>query len=1855
MGVCHNKNTSEYKVLVNEYKNSLIVDTIINDWQAINNNNLIPSVNEAKNMINDQKMLNSVKNDKLGNLLLKNLQSKDLLRKIGSDYFIVSDSKTLENAQYKAKLVRTYLKWNGFDTNSILFKPTKVSSMFKAVINQNTIHTKVISNDSEMMLNTLPILDHLIKMFPSTNYKIVSESEAKVFYDQISNNRKKNVKWENIKSFFYNGTAILIKGRVNQETAIEEILHPFVDSLLIDNPTLFNNLYKEAGKNFPKLKELIDIEYSVNEFTDKERKLELVTQSLSQHFNAETNFGSQIGFLRAIKDFIIWFSDIVKSLYSQITGKKLLIENLNSSISLSDVARMLNTKDLVFELNPSVNNQDVRYALNKETKDTLNKLKEQSATNVQTEIIDQLFHQATASTFKFESLNTTRVIKKEDGFENVDTGDKLISTTEAITGLSKNPFRVQDKPFGENTETFFNKLVLGVPFNNTGMSPVYKKVYNHMLIRLEGMRVDRSVFLPNVVVSDEISGIASVIHLLKVDPFGNLQIINFEHGNTSFKSKGYNISKFSIGTSSILNKDNIDSITARFENNLSLGLVKRMLDNLGFSTEQGAITIHIRNNEVEGTTLHSLSENQLYVQNTIPLDIDNNNSLIINTIMDQMRNPEETTEWEEIEVEENINLSEDNPLYDVLLKGLQDFSKGLLSTEKAVTNARNVVAMDISRQEMVKQMQMTRSMIQNLAFNPDDIVNVYMDIVLDSIKKIEEFQEYIGDPYNFGKSEYISKVLSWQKFVEKYRGLTNLKDGGNGLTANQLTMISKLQNKLNEIVGITKSDKTTVVKGQIDLAIDNYVRTVIKEKSNYDWTEEQLNEIMTVGRDIGYIEYQTGDLDTSRDTILALMAKIFKRDRQRVIERIASRAPRIKRAALKLAQLTGRDKIDYSFFLETIDGKPTGRYVKEIGSQFYETLKKAKEGLTDIEGAWKSYIDISDLDEATPEQIKYNQDLWAAKETYKNFKNPETIGNNGPKDGNYFKYTDEYKKARARFEIFIPNGNGGGFWSPKQGNNNKAWLEYIGKYHNTYNAEDKIYRSILDFDNVPTGQIELIEHMTVVKKEYVEIKSIATDPKTGEDIDMRSEKWKKLQNPKTELEKAQTEYYNMYIDVYENDLLKKLPENIKMIGKVPVIQGLSVDSLKDKPNVVGTLYSRMKTKVTNFFSSSTIVKKAFYDEHGNIITDSLPIFYTGSLVSIEQIEAANAELEKYEQEYREAKTDAEVKKIKQKIKEIRSKIKDLDSRPSNVNLNLDMTESLLKFSAMADNYEVMSQSEDTLVAMIRVLGNRTYTDYKGNVKVIDDKDREIGVAGQSINQMQSNIHRRAMKWMKMVYYNNDNDTKTFFDKLAKGLLSTTSLAYVGFNIFGNINNYIFGRVSNAIETAGGRFFDPKAMMRAVNRINTVGIPGNLRGMASMTESHKRFKDNGSRDKYNAFVIYLNMLDSKQDMRESQYESDKKSLRENFKNMFIEKDSGSIISFLGTAFDKFHEVAFVIQDAGEYNVQTKIGHAIVESTILKNSKTGETLSLYDAYVWDNVSSTLKIKDGFDKVIFYNQTKERDWNDDARRELRNYIREVNKQIHGNYAHEDRMVMQSVALGQLAAQFHKWVAPSIKARFKPEYFDENLGWMEGRYLSFWNFLAYSFKNIKDIGSISSNYKAFNGTNGQQRLQNVYRTLGEIGIIMSTFALKIILSNMFSDDDDDEKEYSYSRAMNDDSDSPTTKKLRNALLYQIDRTHKDLVTFMPIPGTGGLTQLYQMFKSPIASTRTLGELGQALELTVGTGLAYAFLDDEKFMESKYVYQRGNRKDKLKLGKEWGDALPIFYTINRWKSYENNRDFFIK
>ena len=85
-------------------------------------------------------------------------------------------------------------------------------------------------------------------------------------------------------------------------------------------------------------------------------------------------------------------------------------------------------------------------------------------------------------------------------------------------------------------------------------------------------------------------------------------------------------------------------------------------------------------------------------------------------------------------------------------------------------------------------------------------------------------------------------------------------------------------------------------------------------------------------------------------------------------------------------------------------------------------------------------------------------------------------------------------------------------------------------------------------------------------------------------------------------------------------------------------------------------------------------------------------------------------------------------------------------------------------------------------------------------------------------------------------------------------------------------------------------------------------------------------------------------------------------------------------------------------------------------------------------------------------------------------------------------------------------------------------------------------------------------------------------------------------------------------------------------------------------------MVKSPIASTRTMGELTQALYSTIETPYQYFTSSNNEFWSnSSVVYQRGSRSGSLKWAKEWQDAIPILYSIKKWESYNDMKNFFIK
>jgi hypothetical protein len=798
----------------------------------------------------------------------------------------------------------------------------------------------------------------------------------------------------------------------------------------------------------------------------------------------------------------------------------------------------------------------------------------------------------------------------------------------------------------------------------------------------------------------------------------------------------------------------------------------------------------------------------------------------------------------------------------------------------------------------------------------------------------------------------------------------------------------------------------------------------------------------------------------------------------------------------------------------------------------------------------------------------------------------------------------------------------------------------MAKYFTTGVDQEGRTIAVRDQDGNFTGLVKHDVIFPMIRPEYRKVKLTTRSGK-----DMSNPKFKAImENTDTELGMAQKDFYLMFKRNFEEDLLKKLPKSTrdKMLGKVPMIRGKITQDLRMKPDVVTKLFSKTTRGIKNLFRTTAQQRTIFVDESGQLV-NSMPIFYTGSPRNDEQLAAIDAEIEALKQDRSDGKI--KIDPYEEKLAELQGARVAMENKPSLGELNMDMGNGLLKFAAMSEHYETMGTVEDTMKAMLHQLERRQYKTADSKIK--KGVKTKLGFEERAtIEGGESNVLRRAKKWMNMVYYDNDQLTKGFFEKVSDGLIQLSSLSYVAFNPFGNFNNYVLGRVNDNIEAIGGRFYSGKSYARASLEFNKRAVPDMIHRLSSSAQKIAKKGDydpEQATSKYEAFVDLYRMMDSQAEIRESGSEIDR-----------IQK----------SWFKRRLEWGYVLQDAAEWNVQTKVGIAMIVDTYIRNDETGEILSLYDAHDFDSKTKELKLKDGFKTIVKVDEKnldengnpqiirEMAEYTDQFRYQLRNQIREVNKQIHGNYAYEDRMVMQAHTVGKLAAQFHKWVAPAIRARYDKEYYDENMGWMEGRYRSWWKFMSYSRKQLAQ-GNMKFNQYAtgFLEDNGYlqdgdfqdnqralNKLQGFYRTTGEIGIVLLTMVIKSLMGSLLAGDDDDDE---------------ITARFKNIAMYQADRTYKELILFAPLIG---MQQQYQMLKSPIASTRTMGELGEAMMSTIITPY-YAITQSGKdfYANKDVVYQRGSRAGTLKLTKEWQDAVPILYTVKKWNNYLDMKDFFIK
>jgi hypothetical protein len=149
----------------------------------------------------------------------------------------------------------------------------------------------------------------------------------------------------NIESAVVDGKIYIFKTASN-EVAAEELLHPFVTALKNQNPTLFNNLLKQARAEYPEIGQHV-----LRNYPPEIAQEEFVTQVLAEVFTKGFEEGKSKSFKDVMQDAFNWIKDMINQLLGYYIDNAKLPDNL----TFNDIVEILNTTDTHFDTQFSTN------------------------------------------------------------------------------------------------------------------------------------------------------------------------------------------------------------------------------------------------------------------------------------------------------------------------------------------------------------------------------------------------------------------------------------------------------------------------------------------------------------------------------------------------------------------------------------------------------------------------------------------------------------------------------------------------------------------------------------------------------------------------------------------------------------------------------------------------------------------------------------------------------------------------------------------------------------------------------------------------------------------------------------------------------------------------------------------------------------------------------------------------------------------------------------------------------------------------------------------------------------------------------------------------------------------------------------------------------------------------------------------------------------------------------------------------------------------------------------------------------------------------------------------------------------
>lgn len=743
---------------------------------------------------------------------------------------------------------------------------------------------------------------------------------------------------------------------------------------------------------------------------------------------------------------------------------------------------------------------------------------------------------------------------------------------------------------------------------------------------------------------------------------------------------------------------------------------------------------------------------------------------------------------------------------------------------------------------------------------------VFLDNAKNDLQLINDYLE--KEDLNEKDNTFIQNVLQFRDYIQA-SGLLVIPDLAYGK--------SGIKDTMDDILRLRQNIQTIIPE-----KVNNHVKELLKTYNGNTAVlqdVEELGELFKTTDDIGSGDTWLENIESNKDVILNLVGRIYKDNQQKILDNYDN-FESVANAAYKKLKDAGVKSFD--FMLDTSAG-----YIKRIGDRYNAALKTLLDKTKDDKGNKLEYFDVRDLENAPQYKLEHNKKLQKIKEEFKNFKSAENVNyaTGQPVDGENHKYTDAFKAVRNQFEE-LEKVDGIYKWVKKDGISEQDYNLYLRRFYQDSKVTTVAVKSKIDESQYV--HMGLTAEITIrpVKNEFVEVKSEWND-----------DQYDNLMNDNSTQGVAKKEYYKFWVGAFEDGLLSKIPADIKkqMIGRRPVVEAAFTEKMTKNKGFFNVISKSLRKS----FDPVEWSKTRFSDGY-NLEGRDIPLFFVGSLKNQETINKLEEEI---------ALLNSVDKNYKKDLEGLTLQLNKEKSKITANDVSTDLHDSILKFAAMAENYEVMKQSEASIKAIGEMLNSRTY---KKNEKL-------------SVEASKSNTVKRYESWLNLVYYQDSDIDKSTIGTISKKLMNYNSLQAIGLNIPSAVNNYLMGKIFQRIEYIGGQFFSKPSYNRASKEFKM-----NLGNMITQLGNHtkaKKYEDVKPLSKMEAMI---------------------KEFR------FIQHQA----SVDGRVADHgWTDWAYALHEGGEYANQSKVGLAMIMDYKLGDS------NLYDAYDFDKITSKLSLKPGY----------------------------------------------------------------------------------------------------------------------------------------------------------------------------------------------------------------------------------------------------------------------------------------------------